>query len=262
MRPGGLPGASNFPNLLPFFHSLPLGYDNPGMVHVFCHQPVPVIDHHPVPGAVGPSSDGHGPVIRCISRGTNRRGIIIALMSAHLKLSDFPKVTGLCSHSRTGMGELSAPDRAAQAVVDTLTWHQAGAAVNTRSFVLEAEALTFRDGTRVYVSSTTNFIAVDGDRGVVQISPSRFLSGPNGVGGVTLDGRVTGFTVTSGKNDVVHIRAGITGAGISAEVDISLYPGSNEAYAVISPNFNSRTIRLEGRLVPYEQSRVYEGMSF
>jgi len=54
----------------------------------------------------------------------------------------------------------------------------------------------------------------------------------------------------------------VQGAGISAEVDISLYPGSNEAYAVISPNFNSRTIRLEGRLVPYEQSRVYEGMSF
>lgn len=156
----------------------------------------------------------------------------------------------------------SAPDREASSLVDTLTWHQAGAAVNTRSFVLEAEALTFRDGTHIYVSSNTNFIAVDGDRGVVQISPSRFLSGPNGVGGVTLDGRVTGFTVTSGKDDVLHIRAGITGAGISAEVDISLYPGSNEAYAVISPNFNSRTIRLEGRLVPYEQSRVFEGMSF
>ena len=50
-------------------------------------------------------------------------------------------------------------------------------------------------------------------------------------------------------------------AGISAQADISLYPGSDKAHAIISPNFNSQTIRLEGRIVPYGQSRVYEGMS-
>ena len=155
----------------------------------------------------------------------------------------------------------SAPERDAQAAVDTLIWRQAGAAVNSRSFVLEAESITFRDGTRIYVNSTTNFISVKGDRGVVQISPSSFIAGPNGVGGVTVDGTVCDMSVSSDKKGVVHVHMNISGVGISAQVDISLYPGSNDAYAVISPNFNSQTIRLEGRLVPYDLSRTYEGMS-
>lgn len=155
----------------------------------------------------------------------------------------------------------SAPDREARSVVDTLTWHQAGAAIKDRSFVLEAESLTFRGGTQVYVNSSTNFISVDGDRGVVQISPSRFVSGPNGVGGITVDGRVSGFTVTSGKKGVLNVHMDISGVGISAQVDISMYPGSNDVQAVISPNFSPQTIRLEGKLVPYEQARVFEGMS-
>ena len=139
----------------------------------------------------------------------------------------------------------SAPDRAAQAMIDTLTWHQAGASINAKSFVLEAESPER---------------GLD-PRGVVQISPSRMVSGPNGVGGITLDGLVSGFTVTTGRKGVVHVHLDINGAGISAQADISLYPGSDEAHAIISPNFNSQTIRLEGRIVPYGQSRVYEGMS-
>ena len=53
----------------------------------------------------------------------------------------------------------------------------------------------------------------------------------------------------------------VTGVGINAQLDISLFPGSDDAYVVVSPNFNSQTIRLEGKLVPYELSRTYEGMS-
>ena len=102
---------------------------------------------------------------------------------------------------------------------------------------------------------------MDGNRAVIQISPSYSHSGFNGVGGITLDGLVSGFTVTTGRKGVVHVHLDINGAGISAQADISLYPGSNEAHAIISPNFNSQTIRLEGRIVPYGQSRVYEGMS-
>lgn len=155
----------------------------------------------------------------------------------------------------------SEPERNAAAVVDTLLWQQAGTAIGKNSFVIEADAVTFRNGSRVYVNSTTNFISVNGDRGVVQISPSTFFSGPNGVGGITVDGTVSGLDVGVDKKGVTHVHMSITGIGISAQIDISLYPGSNDAYAVVSPNFNSQTIRLEGKIVPYEQSRTYEGMS-
>ena len=154
-----------------------------------------------------------------------------------------------------------APQIEKQAAEDTLLWHQAGIAVGNKSFVVEADAVTFKRGTRIYVNSTTNFISVDGDRGVVQISPSTFFSGPNGVGGITVDGTVSGLDVGVDKKGVTHVHMSITGIGISAQIDISLYPGSNDAYAVVSPNFNSQTIRLEGKIVPYEQSRTYEGMS-
>lgn len=154
-----------------------------------------------------------------------------------------------------------APERKAQRILDTLSWEQAGAAVDKRSFVIEADAVTFKNGVRLMVNSMTNFIAVDGDRGVVQISPSNFVNGPNGVGGVTVDGSISGYEVTTDRKGNVRISMNVTGAVINATVDITLYPGSDQAYVVVSPNFNSRTIRIEGTIVPYAHSRVIEGMS-
>ncbi len=154
-----------------------------------------------------------------------------------------------------------APERKAQRILDTLSWKQTGAAVDKRSFVIEADAVTFKNGVRLMVNSMTNFIAVDGDRGVVQISPSNFVNGPNGVGGVTVDGSISGYEVTTDRKGNVRISMNVTGAVINATVDITLYPGSDQAYVVVSPNFNSRTIRIEGTIVPYAHSRVIEGMS-
>ena len=154
-----------------------------------------------------------------------------------------------------------APERKAQRILDTLSWKQAGAAVDKRSFVIEADAVTFKNGVRLMVNSMTNFIAVDGDRGVVQISPSNFVNGPNGVGGVTVDGSISGYEVTTDRKGNVRISMNVTGAVINATVDITLYPGSDQAYVVVSPNFNSRTIRIEGTIVPYAHSRVIKGMS-
>lgn len=153
------------------------------------------------------------------------------------------------------------PVREAARILDTLQWNQAGNSVAKRSFVIEADAVTFRNGARVLVNSMTNFIAVDGDRGVVQISPSNFAFGPNGVGGITVDGTVSNYTVTTDKKGALHISMNITGAVINATVDISIYPGTGNAYATVSPNFNSQNVRLEGTVVPYSSSRIVEGMS-
>ena len=155
----------------------------------------------------------------------------------------------------------SAPERKMQAVTDTLLWQQAQEAIGKQSFVIEADAITFKYGTRVYVNSTTNFISVNGDRGVVQISPSSFVSGPNGVGGITVDGRISNMDLKVDKKGNTRISMNISGKGINAQLDITLYAGSDNAYVIVSPNFNSQTVRLEGKLVPYELSRTYEGMS-
>ena len=104
-------------------------------------------------------------------------------------------------------------------------------------------------------------LPVDVFRRVVQISPSSFVSGPNGVGGITVDGRISNMDLKVDKKGNTRISMNISGKGINAQLDITLYAGSDNAYVIVSPNFNSQTVRLEGKLVPYGQSRTYEGMS-
>lgn len=155
----------------------------------------------------------------------------------------------------------SAQDREMAALADSIASVQARAALQNQDFVLEADNVTFKSGNTVFVNSTTNFISVKGNRAVVQISPSNFASGPNGVGGVTVDGMISGQKVTTDKKGRITYSMNVMGIGINAQVEIYMSPGTNRASATIYPNFNSNTIWVEGDIVPYENSNVFEGMS-
>ena len=144
-------------------------------------------------------------------------------------------------------------------LADSLAGVQAMAAVQNQDFVLEAQQVTFRNGMTTFVNSTTNFISVKGNRAVVQISPSNFASGPNGLGGVTVDGMITGQKIMVGNKGNLTFSFNVMGIGINAQVEIYLYPGSNSATATIYPNFNSNTVWLQGDLVPYENSNIIQG---
>lgn len=147
------------------------------------------------------------------------------------------------------------------ALADSLSGVQALEAVMKHGFVLEADNVTFRRGTRVMVNSGTNFISLNGDRAVVQVSPSNFHAGPNGMGGVTVQGRAADVKVDRTRKGETVISMNVVGIGINAQVEIRLPEGSNRAYATVSPNFNSNTVRLDGRLVPFEMSDSVEGMA-
>ena len=148
-----------------------------------------------------------------------------------------------------------------QSAIDTLTWMQAQQAVNDSSFVVEADAVTFKYGTRVQVNSTTNFVSMDGDRAVIQVSPSYAYGGPNGVGGITVEGFVSDVRKTYDKKGRMLFSMNVTGRGVNATVSISMYPGSNRVLVDVSPTFNSNNVRTEGTLIPYRHSRVFEGTS-
>lgn len=155
----------------------------------------------------------------------------------------------------------SAAERQMEALADSISSVQARAALRNQDFVLEADNITFKSGSTVFVNSATNFISVKGDRAVVQISPSTFSSGPNGVGGVTVDGTISDQQVTRGKDGRITYSMNVNGIGINAEVHIYMFPNSNQATATVYPNFNSNTLWLSGTIVPYENSSVFEGMS-
>ena len=146
-------------------------------------------------------------------------------------------------------------------LTDSIAGVQAAVAVQNRDFVLEANQVTFKNGNTVFVNSTTTFISVKGNRAVVQISPSNFSSGPNGVGGVTVDGTISGMQRMVDKKGRVTVSFNVTGIGINAQVEIYMVPGTNRASATIYPNFNSNTVWIEGNIVPYSSSNVFEGNS-
>ena len=155
----------------------------------------------------------------------------------------------------------SAERREINALTDSIAGVQAAAAVQNKDFVLEADQVTFKSGATVFVNSSTNFISVKGNRAVVQISPSNFAAGPNGVGGVTVDGLISGMTNTVDKKGGRTITFNVNGIGISAMIQIYMAAGTNNASATIYPNFNSNTVWIEGNIVPYENSDVFEGNS-
>ena len=147
------------------------------------------------------------------------------------------------------------------ALADSIAGVQAAAAVQNRDFVLEADQVTFKNGYTAFVDSNTSFISVKGNRAVVQISPSNFASGPNGVGGVTVDGTISGMQRMVDKKGRTTISFNVTGIGINAQIEVYMTPGTNRASATIYPNFNSNTVWVEGEIVPYQNSNVFEGMS-
>ena len=53
----------------------------------------------------------------------------------------------------------------------------------------------------------------------------------------------------------------VMGIGINAQIEVYMTPGTNRASATIYPNFNSNTVWIEGEIVPYENSDVFEGSS-
>lgn len=146
-------------------------------------------------------------------------------------------------------------------LADSLASIQAIAAIRNKDFVLQIDNVTFRSGNTVFVNSSTNFISVKGNRAVVQISPSNFASGPNGLGGVTVDGGISGYQITTDKKGRVNLTYNVSGIGISAQIEVYIVPGSTYAQATIYPNFNSNTLWISGNVVPYENANVMEGSS-
>lgn len=145
-----------------------------------------------------------------------------------------------------------------QAAQDSVDFVNAYAALENLNFVMEAERLIFKRGETAVVSPITNFISLKDDKAVVQIAPFRG-PGANGVGGITLTGRATNITIKTNKRGLTTFSMDVIGRGISAIIELNLYKGSNKVNVLISPLFNSEKLKLDGVIVPYEDSRVFQG---
>lgn len=151
-------------------------------------------------------------------------------------------------------------EKRAEAIADSLQFVKAVSGLESMDFVLEADKLVFKRGKIAYVNTATNFISASNGRAVVQVAPYNG-GGPNGVGGITVEGSVTNVDYKTDKRGNALLQMNVTGVGVSATVSITLYKGSNEASAVITPNFNSNRITLEGQIWRTSESAVFKGRS-
>lgn len=83
--------------------------------------------------------------------------------------------------------------KAEQDARDRLAFEEARKAIEAKEFVLEADQVSFKSGSTAHVSSNTNFVAVQGDKAVVQVAFDIPVSGPNGLGGVTVSGSTSDY---------------------------------------------------------------------
>jgi hypothetical protein len=125
-------------------------------------------------------------------------------------------------------------------------------------FVLEAEFLSNKTGSRIPVQSTINFILVDSVEAIVQFG-SASSAGYNGVGGATIEGKISKYEYSKigRNNDSFSISMSfMSSLGI---YDITmLVSASGNTDATIRGSW-SGSLSYHGKLVPLIQSRIYKG---
>lgn len=149
--------------------------------------------------------------------------------------------------------------KAAEKAAQEALFQQALLAINNKDFVLEADRVEGKRGQFVYVSSNTNFVAVKDDEATVQLALNGAFSGPNGVGGITVEGKTSKVEIEQDKKGNVSFSMMVQGVGISAQLTFRMTKGSNECTATILPNFNSNRISFTGKILPTAQSTVFKG---
>lgn len=146
-----------------------------------------------------------------------------------------------------------------EARIDSALNAEAVQAINDTAFTLEADQVEFKRGYTAHVTASTNFVAVRGSNAIVQVAFNVPVTGFNGLGGITLEGLITGYNISSDKKGNTYVKMNVSGKGISAQLFISLWKDANKATVSILPNFSSNKLTLSGMLWKPERSNIFMG---
>ena len=146
-----------------------------------------------------------------------------------------------------------------EARIDSALNAEAVRAINDTAFIIEADQVTFKRGYTAHVTASTNFVAVRGSNAIVQVAFNGPVSGLNGLGGITLEGSISSYKVSTDKKGNMYVELNVSGKGISAQLFISLWKDGNKATVSILPNFNSNKLTLNGMLLKPERSNIFKG---
>lgn len=155
------------------------------------------------------------------------------------------------------------PERVALEKAEQAALYQrAVQALNDRKFVLEASDVTFRRGESVFVNPNTNFVSLQEDNATIQLAFNTHYAGPNGIGGITVEGKASNIINTTDKKGNTYFSMSVQGINVSATVQITMVKGTHRCSAVVTPNFNNNRISFSGFLYPISESRIFKGRAF
>lgn len=151
--------------------------------------------------------------------------------------------------------------KAAEEAEANALFEQAVQALNERDFVLEADRVEFKRGRFAYVNASTNFVSLKGDKATIQLAFNGAMAGPNGIGGITVDGSASNVEMKTDKKGNVTFSMNVQGIAVSAYVTFRMAKGTNKCTATVTPNFNSNRMSFTGNLYPSSESSVFKGRS-
>ena len=126
----------------------------------------------------------------------------------------------------------------------------------THYWVLMASTLYGPRGSAIPVSDNTNFIQFKGNTVYVQLAFNG-IAGPNGLGGITVQGTPSQITTNTDKHGNITYSFYVNGIALTAQVVVNLSAGSNYANATVYPMMNGNNLTFSGTLVPTSQSGIF-----
>jgi hypothetical protein len=131
-------------------------------------------------------------------------------------------------------------------------------ALHSSQFILKADRVMGRDGLMFNVNPRINFVSVQGDEAYVQLGSDTGI-GYNGVGGVTLKGKVTSFKLDQEeKNGNYFVQLSTIGTGGGLTISMHVNVTGDMANATVQTNWGSR-VDFIGKIVPAGKMQVYKG---
>lgn len=131
--------------------------------------------------------------------------------------------------------------------------------VSSRKFIVEANSVYGNSGDSYTVSPSVNYFYIDSLNATIQLAFDG-LVGYNGVGGVTIDGKIEKFDLVELKEGKPVSLSGTIQGNAGAIYTFTMYVNSS-GLANVQLNGNwSNTVNFQGRILNLARSKVFKGM--
>lgn len=182
---------------------------------------------------------------------------ILALIIAFMGVCGVASAQSAQTPKQQARAQARAAKKAAMQEANQEAFQKAETAIEEKNWVLTANTLYGPDGNSYVVSGMTNFIQFDGNTVYLQLAFNDVVNGPNGLGGITLEGSPSGMQMTTTKNGGIIYDFDVNGMTLNADVQITVNAGNNYATGTVYPAFSSNNLTFSGYLVPTSESGIY-----